>query len=70
VFGRRAADGEREQLGRLSGAQVEESAADGHFVNLVDHERFAARLQAFAEHCDRAGTKARPAPPNEAPLPA
>ena len=54
VFGRPATDGERERLGRLPDAQIEEWAGDGHFVHLVDPERFANRLQAFVEHCDQA----------------
>jgi pimeloyl-ACP methyl ester carboxylesterase len=53
VFGRPATDGERERLGRLPDAQIEEWVGDGHFVHLVDPERFATRLQAFVEHCDR-----------------
>jgi pimeloyl-ACP methyl ester carboxylesterase len=55
VFGRPATDGERERLGRMPAAQIEEWAGDGHFVHLVDPGRFAARLRAFVEHCDQAG---------------
>ena len=55
VFGRPATDGERERLGRLPDAQLEEWPGDGHFVHLVDPGRFAARLRAFVEHCDPAG---------------
>jgi pimeloyl-ACP methyl ester carboxylesterase len=55
VFGRPASDGERERLGRLPDAQIEEWAGDGHFVHLVDPGRFATRLRAFVEHCDQAG---------------
>jgi pimeloyl-ACP methyl ester carboxylesterase len=55
VFGRPATDGERERLGRLPDAQIEEWAGDGHFVHLVDPGRFATRLRAFVEHCDQAG---------------
>ena len=55
VFGRSATDGERERLGRMPAAQIEEWAGDGHFVHLVDPGRFAARLRAFVEHCDQAG---------------
>jgi len=55
VFGRPATDGERERLGRLPDAQIEERAGDGHFVHLVDPGRFATRLRAFVEHCDQAG---------------
>ena len=55
VFGRPATDGERERLGRLPDAQIEEWAGDGHFVHLVDPGRFATRLCMFVEHCDQAG---------------
>jgi pimeloyl-ACP methyl ester carboxylesterase len=55
VFGRPVTDGERERLGRLPDAQIEEWAGDGHFVHLTDPDRFATRLQAFVEHCDQAG---------------
>lgn len=55
VFGRPATGGERERLGRMPAAQIEEWAGDGHFVHLVDPGRFAARLRAFAGHCDQAG---------------
>ncbi len=55
VFGRPATDGERKRLGRLPDVQIEEWAGDGHFVHLVDPERFATRLQAFVGHCDKAG---------------
>ena len=54
VFGRQATDGERERLGRMPDAQVEEWVGDGHFVHLVDAGRFAARLRAFAGYCDQA----------------
>jgi pimeloyl-ACP methyl ester carboxylesterase len=55
VFGRPATGGERERLGRLPDAQIEEWVGDGHFVHLVDPGRFAARLCTFVEHCDQAG---------------
>jgi pimeloyl-ACP methyl ester carboxylesterase len=55
VFGRPATDGERERLGRLPDAQIEEWPGDGHFVHLVDPGRFAARLCTFVEHCDQVG---------------
>jgi pimeloyl-ACP methyl ester carboxylesterase len=54
VFGRPVTDGERERLGRLPDAQIEEWVGDGHFVHLVDPDRFATRLQPFVEHCDQA----------------
>jgi pimeloyl-ACP methyl ester carboxylesterase len=55
VFGRPATDGERERLGRLPDAQIEEWTGDGHFVHLVDPQRFATRLRAFVERCDQEG---------------
>jgi pimeloyl-ACP methyl ester carboxylesterase len=54
VFGRLATDGERERLGRMPDAQIEEWVGDGHFVHLVDPWRFASRLRTFVEHCDQA----------------
>lgn len=55
VFGRQATDGERERLGRLPDARIEEWTGDGHFVHLVDPARFATRLRTFARHCDQTG---------------
>ncbi len=51
VFGHPATDGERERLGRLPDMQIEEWAGDGHFVHLVDSERFATRLRTFVGYC-------------------
>jgi pimeloyl-ACP methyl ester carboxylesterase len=53
VFGRPVTDGERERLSRLRDAQIEEWDGDGHFVHLVDSDRFTSRLLAFVEHCNR-----------------
>jgi len=53
VFGRTATDGERERFDRMPDAQIEEWAGDGHFVHLVDAERFTTRLRAFVEYCDQ-----------------
>lgn len=53
VFGRRATPGERERLQRLPDTQIEEWNGDGHFVHLVDPARFATRLRAFVDHCER-----------------
>ena len=53
VFGRSTTDGERERLNRLPDAQIEEWKGYGHFVHLVDPQRFATRLLTFVEHCDR-----------------
>jgi pimeloyl-ACP methyl ester carboxylesterase len=50
-----ATGGERERLGRLPDVQIEEWAGDGHFVHLVDPERFTARLRTLVGHCDQAG---------------
>jgi pimeloyl-ACP methyl ester carboxylesterase len=47
VFGRRLMDGQRERLERLPAVQIEEWDGDGHFVHLVDPDRFAVRLRAF-----------------------
>jgi pimeloyl-ACP methyl ester carboxylesterase len=55
VFGRTATPGERERFDRLPDVQIEEWVGDGHFVHLVDPERFAARLRTFVEHCDQVG---------------
>ncbi|MBC3192298.1 alpha/beta hydrolase [Pseudonocardia sp. C8] len=52
VFGRQATEGERERVGRMPDAQLEEWVGDGHFVHLVDPARFATRLRAFVDHCD------------------
>jgi pimeloyl-ACP methyl ester carboxylesterase len=51
VFGRTIADGERERFDRLPDVQLEEWAGDGHFVHLVDADRFTARLRRFVDHC-------------------
>jgi len=53
VFGRPVTAGEGERLSRLPDVQIEEWAGDGHFVHLVDPERFTTRLLAFVEHCNR-----------------
>jgi pimeloyl-ACP methyl ester carboxylesterase len=51
VFGRPITDGDRERLERLSDVQLEEWPDDGHFVHLVDVDRFASRLRQFIDHC-------------------
>ena len=51
VFGRPLTDGERERFERLPDFQLEEWTGDGHFVHLVDPERFTARLSRFVAHC-------------------
>ena len=47
VFGRPLTAGERERFGKLPDVQLEEWERFGHFVHLVDPERFAARLGQF-----------------------
>jgi pimeloyl-ACP methyl ester carboxylesterase len=51
VFGRPITDRERERFGWLPDAQLEEWAGDGHFVHLVDPDRFVTRLRQFVDHC-------------------
>ena len=51
IFGRPATEGERERFRRLPDVQIEEWVGDGHFVHLVDPDRFARRLLEFVEHC-------------------
>src|SRR6266545_2844753 len=55
VFGRPITDGERERFERLPDVQLEEWAGDGHFVHLVDPDRFATRLRQFVEYCSATG---------------
>ena len=51
VFGRPLTDPERERFEWLGDVQLEEWVGDGHFVHLVDPDRFAGRLRTFVEHC-------------------
>jgi pimeloyl-ACP methyl ester carboxylesterase len=51
VFGRPVSESERERFARLADVQLEEWAGDGHFVHLVDPDRFTTRLRRFVEHC-------------------
>jgi pimeloyl-ACP methyl ester carboxylesterase len=51
VFGRPVTERERERLARLEDVQLEQWPGDGHFVHLVDPDRFAARLRRFIAHC-------------------
>ncbi len=55
VFGRPTTDGERERFGWLPDVQLEEWTGDGHFVHLVDPDRFAIRLRQFVDHCTDTG---------------
>ena len=47
VFGRLITDDERERFERLPDVELEEWVGDGHFVHLVDPDRFASRLRKF-----------------------
>jgi pimeloyl-ACP methyl ester carboxylesterase len=62
VFGRELQPSDRERLARIPDAACEEWP-DGHFVHLVDPDRFADRLLAFVAHCESAD---RPVPHAEA----
>jgi pimeloyl-ACP methyl ester carboxylesterase len=55
VFGRPITDAERERFEALPDVQLEEWAGDGHFVHLVNPDRFATRLRQFVDHCTAAG---------------
>ncbi len=55
VFGRPITDGELERFGWLPDVELEEWTGDGHFVHLVDPDRFAARLLQFIDHCTATG---------------
>jgi pimeloyl-ACP methyl ester carboxylesterase len=57
VFGRPITDSERERLGWLRDAQLEEWVGDGHFVHLVEPDRFTARLVQFLDHCTVTGSE-------------
>jgi pimeloyl-ACP methyl ester carboxylesterase len=55
VFGRPITPTERERFAWLSDAHLEEWAGDGHFVHLVEPDRFATRLREFVDHCTPTG---------------
>jgi pimeloyl-ACP methyl ester carboxylesterase len=55
VFGRPVTERERERFARLVDVRLEEWPDDGHFVHLVDPDRFATSLRRFVEHCAAAG---------------
>ena len=48
VFGREVTPGERERFAWAPGSELEEWVGHGHFVHLVEPDRFAARLLEFA----------------------
>jgi pimeloyl-ACP methyl ester carboxylesterase len=47
IFGRPVTEGERERFSWLSDVQIEEWVGNGHFVHVVDPDRFATRLLKF-----------------------
>lgn len=51
VFGRPATEGERKRLDRMPDVQIEQWVGGGHFVHLVDPDRFTKRLRAFIAYC-------------------
>lgn len=51
IFGRPLTDADRERLSWLPDVELEEWTGDGHFVHLVDPDRFASRLLQFVDHC-------------------
>lgn len=53
VFGRPVTEGERERFDRLANVQVEEWVGGGHFVHLVDPDRFTKRLREFIDQCSQ-----------------
>ena len=52
IFGDQIASSERLRLTRTLGAEVEEWIGSGHFVHLIDPDRFVSRLLAFAARCE------------------
>lgn len=61
IFGRQLTPADRERLGRIRDAAWELWPDHGHFVHLVEPNRFADRLLAFVEHCETAAPRAAPA---------
>jgi pimeloyl-ACP methyl ester carboxylesterase len=51
VFGRALTDGERERFDRLPDVEIEEWQGSGHFVHLVEADRFTRRLREFLGRC-------------------
>jgi pimeloyl-ACP methyl ester carboxylesterase len=51
VFGRPITESEHERFQLLHDVELEEWVGDGHFVHLVDPDRFASRLGQFIDHC-------------------
>jgi pimeloyl-ACP methyl ester carboxylesterase len=55
VFGRALTQGERERFAWASTAEIEEWVGGGHFVHLVDPDRFTKRLLEFVDRCTTGG---------------
>jgi pimeloyl-ACP methyl ester carboxylesterase len=55
VFGRPITDSERERFAWLPDVQLEAWIGEGHFVHLVDPDRFGNRLREFVDHCAASG---------------
>ncbi len=53
VFGRPLTEGERLRFDRLPDVRIEAWPGSGHFVHLVDPERFTDTLRQFVVHCDQ-----------------
>lgn len=51
IFGREMSPGERERFSWVPGAVAEEWVGNGHFVHVVEPDRFASRLIEFVDHC-------------------
>ena len=52
IFGRELAPSDRERLARIPDAAWEVWPDHGHFVHLVEPDRFADRLLGFVEQCE------------------
>jgi len=57
IFGRELASPDRERLAGIPDAAYEVWPDCGHFVHLVEADRFAQRLLAFVEHCETAARR-------------
>lgn len=54
VFGRPLTEGEQLRFDRLPDVRIEVWPDSGHFVHLIDPDRFARTLRQFVDHCDQA----------------
>ena len=52
-FGRAVSAEERERFALARDVELEEHPGEGHFVHLMDPDRFAARLRAFIDQCNQ-----------------